>query len=164
MKMELRTRPLFVSLVLMAACHVGFGAICLEGTTKDRAEKELGVVIKRASLGPFTTNEVGVVIEFAPSGKLREFMFAQLDIYLELPRFYPLHRGAGGLFMGPGRRLTSVTLKPREQTEEKIVLFFTVDPEYLERTHVILRVQPADGRFPDGYEISLKAEDFRSAS
>jgi len=129
-------------------------SIMLEGMTKARAEKDMGIVIKREFLGlGGVTNEAGISIEFAPKGKLERFIFVTLDIYLERPnpneRPYPHYR-----------RLTSVTLKPVVQTKDRVRVFFSVDPQFLDRTDILIHVDSSGASGPDGYSISLDPNDF----
>jgi hypothetical protein len=141
-------------LILTVVSETCCAAIWLEGMTKDRAEKELGVVIKREFLGlGGVTNEAGLCIEFAPKDKLERFMFVTLDIYLERPNpnEHPITHY---------RRLTSVTLKPVVQTKEKIRVFFSVDPQFLDNADISIRVDSSGKSGPDGYSISLHSKDF----
>ena len=148
-------RVTLMAVLLSAVCVKCFAAIAIEGMTKERAEKELGIVMKREFLGVFATNEVGISIEFPLNVSLKEFQFATLNIYLE----WPTERQHGPVQY---RRLTSVTLQPRIQTKEMVALFFTVDPEYLDKTEVTLRVRATGSAAPDGYSIRLKTKDFPS--
>jgi hypothetical protein len=142
--------------ILLLPNATGFAAMVTQGMTKERAEKELGILFKGEFFGISATNEVGISIEFAPKDKLEAFQFATLDIYLEGPP----QRLPGPVQF---RRLTSVILHPRIQTKEKVALFFTVDPEYLDKTQVTLRVHvtqpPSPGSY-DGYSIRFDSKEF----
>ncbi|HYG33447.1 MAG TPA: hypothetical protein VEC99_01605 [Clostridia bacterium] len=146
---------LLLGILLLAFHETACAAQLLEVLGKERAESELGLVIKREFLGfGSDTNEAHISIEFAPKGKLEGFMCVTLDVYLEGPfgkdPYSPHYR-----------RLTSVTLRPVVETKEKVRVFFSIDPEYLDRTDISIRVR-FEGTGPDGYNIRLKAKDFPS--
>jgi hypothetical protein len=149
------TQALVVLIGLCAACEKSFAVLVIEGLTKARAESELGVVMNREFIGSIgsVTNEAGISLEFAPKGKLEGFLFVTLEVYLELPT--ESDHGSAKY-----RRLTSVTLKPVIQTEEKVRVFFAVDSEYLDRTIVTIRVRSPGGTSSDGYNIRLDGKDF----
>ena len=143
-----------VTILLSAVRETCFAALMFKTLTKERAEKELGVVMKREFLGSGSvTNEAGISAEFAPKAKLEGFLFVALDVYSELP-----------VEGEDRRRLTSATLQPVIQTKEKVRVFFAVDPQYLNRTELTIRVR-ADNTNPfslNGYRIRLNPSDFPS--
>jgi hypothetical protein len=148
-----RIAQLTIVAVLLSAFNEScFAAPLIRRMTKQRAEKELGVVMKRAFLGfGSVTNEAGISIEFAPKGRLEGFLFVTLDVYSELPAENEYGLG-----------VASVTLQPVIQTEEKVRVFFTVDPQYLNRTEITIRVRSDDRDVLSlkGYGIRFNSADF----
>ena len=149
------TQLLAVLAALSVASETCSAVLILEGITKERAERELGIVMKRELIGTIgsVTNEAGISVEFAPKGRLQGFLFVALDVYSELPTNNE-HGSA------EYRRLTSVTLLPLTQTQGKVRVFFAVDQEYLDKTDVIIRVHSSGGTDPNGYTIRLSRKDF----
>ena len=138
---------LFTVLLLLAARN-SLALLIMKPMHRAEAERFLGVVLKREYLGigP-ATNEAGISIEFAPKDELENFLSIELHIYQELPAEEP-----NGVHY---RRLAVATLKPLVQTQEKVRAFFSVDPEYLERTEIVIRVRNSDPAGCDGYMIRL---------
>jgi hypothetical protein len=152
--MQRTSRIALVGLVLIATTSACHALIMLHGLSKAQAEKEFGIVMKReyTGSGP-ATNDAAISIEFARRGKLENFLSVNLDVYSELPENQP---------QGPTkyRRLVSATLEPLGGTPEKVRVFFTVDPEYLNRTIISIRVKRNNSTDPDGYTIQLDPRDF----
>jgi hypothetical protein len=147
-------KPLDRVLALAGLFGIIHGTCCagvVQGMTKARAEAELGVVIRRESTG---AEDAGIAIEFAPTNKLAGFLFVEMDIYFEI-------QAPGEQVRNP-RRLTSATLQPNVGTKEQLRVFFTVNPQYLDRTAITIRVDRSVSAGPDGYMIWLDPKDFSS--
>jgi hypothetical protein len=124
--------------------------INLAGLSKQRAEAELGVVIRSERITPnySDTKELGISVEFVPKADLEDFLFAQLDVYSDALG----HVGR--------QRVCSVTLMPLVQTKEKVRFFFVVHRTYINGTEICLRVHARDPQSWDGYIILLNSKDF----
>ncbi len=129
--------------------------IQLAGLSKQKAEAELGVVIRSEPITPnySNTKELGISVEFVPKSALEDFLFAELDVYSNA--LEPQWDGHVGR-----QKVCSVTLSPLVQTKEKVRLFFTVHRTYVNGTEISLRVHARDPRSPDGYIIRLDSKDF----
>jgi hypothetical protein len=139
------------SALLLASVHYTCQAAVVEGKTRARAEAELGIVIKRVSTG---TQDAGISIELSRTNKLAGFRWVQLDIY-----FAPVPLGEQVRYP---RRLASANLQPVEESKEKVRFFFSVDPQYLDRTAITFGVDRSVAGGPDGYMIWLDPKDFPS--
>jgi hypothetical protein len=139
-------QSLIMVVALSAVYENSFAMLVLEGLSKQAAEKELGLVMKRECIGTVgsITNTAGSLIEFAPKGELEGFI--ELGLYVYLKR--------------PTRLLTSTTLRPVAQTDGKVQMFFVVDEEYLDRTELMILVRHPGGRKADGFSIRLSPKDF----
>src|SRR3974390_548941 len=85
--------------------------VTIEAVSKHTAEKELRARIRTELVA---TKQVGVWLEFAPKGRLREFGFANLEIASP-----------------EGGTLVSATLRPLKQNAHSIVIYFSTTPRYL---------------------------------
>jgi hypothetical protein len=153
-RMQRTTRTVFLGLLLFAATPLCHALIMFQGLDKARAEKELGIVIKREYLGiGSATNEAGIAMEFPRRGKLENYISVHLNVYSEWPKDQP---------SGPlkNRRLISATLRPVSETSEKVQVYFTVDADCVGRTEISITVKGATPENFDGYSIRLNAKDF----
>ncbi|SPE58636.1 hypothetical protein SBV1_2760011 [Verrucomicrobia bacterium] len=119
--------PLMVS-------YTSSGLIMVESVSKERA-KELGATIRTEMVD---TNQVGVWLEFAPTGKLQTFSSVALEI------------GSGD------KRLVSATLSPLKQTTNTVVYYFSTDLEHV-RASALTVFYKIDGGWPpyDGFRFNI---------
>jgi hypothetical protein len=102
---------------------------------KEKEAEELGVKITSEVVG---TNLIGVRLEFSRRGELEHFHHGELEV------------------ASNGRRLVCATLLPLEQTKDKIVLYFSADPENVKMSTLTVIVSRASGAEPDGYSFAIK--------
>jgi hypothetical protein len=141
------TQALIVVIVLCAVYENSSAMLVLEGMSKQAAEKELGLVMRRERIGTVgsVTNSAGISIEFLSKGELEGLIEVGLYVYSERPT----------------RLLTSTTLHPITQTNGKVKMFFVVDEDYLDRTELMIHLRRSRGSpRSDGYSISLSPKDF----
>ena len=95
--------------------------------------QELGVNI---GWKPYNTNDIGVKLEFPPTGKLARFDGCSLEV------------------VSDGRQLVSAPLLPSQQTSNKVVLSFMASPDFVQKSTLTLFVdEPAHS---DGYRFAMK--------
>ena len=107
----------------------------LSGVSTQQAAQELGVKIRSETVG---TNQIGVWLEFSPRGKLAHFHHGELEV-------------ASG-----ERQLVCATLLPLQQTSDKVVLYFSADPDNIKMSTLTVIVSGASGPDPDGYSFAIK--------
>jgi len=100
-----------------------------------QAAQELGVKIRSETVG---INQIGVWLEFSPRGKLAHFSHGELAV-------------ASG-----ERQLVGATLLPLQQTNEKVVLYFSADVDNIKLSTLTVIVSSASGPDPDGYSFAIK--------
>ena len=84
--------------------------------------QELGVIIRSQLVA---SNQVAVWLEFAPRGKLKDFLRGQLEV-----------SSTGG------EQFIRVALMPIEQNSDKVVLFFLADPGRVKISTLTIVVGP----------------------
>lgn len=107
----------------------------VQGVFTEQAAQGLGVKIRSEVVG---TNQVGVWLEFSPHGKLAHFSHGELEVASE------------------GRWLVRATLLPLQQTSDKVVLYFSADGDYIQKSTLTVIVKDASGPDPDGYSFPIK--------
>jgi hypothetical protein len=126
MKTVVRTAILVALLYMSSGQSFGLISTQLKPIPKKWAEQELHM---QTEVNPLNTNQVTVHFEFSPSAKLAGFNYVRLKIYSEL---YETSDARGEI----GHLLSSCEVQPRMQTKDKVVVAFTIDAKYLNRTEV----------------------------
>jgi hypothetical protein len=132
MKTILKIAVLAFLLVSSSRCYA---LRMTERVLTQQAAQELGVKIRSETVG---INQIGVWLEFSPHGKLAHFSHGELAV-------------ASG-----ERQLVGATLLPLQQTNDKVVLYFSADADNMKMSTLTVIVSRVSGRDPDGYSFAIK--------
>jgi hypothetical protein len=128
-----------LKMAVLAFMVIGMSSRCyalrlIHGVSTEQAAQELGVKITSEVVA---TNQIGVRLEFSPHGKLERFSHGELEV------------------VSGGRELVCATLLPLQQTNDKVVLYFSADQDYVQKSTLSLIVS-VDQVFAEGYSFAMK--------
>jgi hypothetical protein len=134
--MSLKTIPTIIvlTLFLLATSNPCLALRGIFTVTKESAEKDFGAKIRSQLVA---TNVVGVWLEFAPKGKLEKFHHVELEITLR------------------GQRIVGAVLQPLNQSEERVIVYFSTAPAYLTLSTLTVIV-PVDPLYAECYQFRMK--------
>lgn len=124
-----------LALVVIGTSNRCYALRLIQGVSDGKRAQELGVKIRSELVA---TNHFGVWLEFSPQGKLAHFGHGELEV------------------ASAGRQFVCATLLPLHQTSDKVVLYFSVDRDYLQSSILTIIVSGARGPDPDGYSFAIK--------
>jgi hypothetical protein len=129
-----------LKIAVLALLVIGLSSWCyamrlVQGVSSAQMAQELGVTIRSEVVG---TNQMGVWLEFSPRGKLAHFSHGELEV------------------ASSERRLVCATLLPLQHTSDKVVLYFSADPDNMKMSTLTIIVSGASGPAPDGYSFAIK--------
>lgn len=126
--MKLSAKVLVTVLLMSLSSKHCFASIVttFKHVSREWAVKDLGMKI---TPDPFDTNQVTVSFQFIPADKLAGFNYVRLKIYSEL---YETSTFRGEI----GRPITSSVLQPMFKSKDKVIVSFSIDRAYLDRTEI----------------------------